>query len=115
MSGDPSGLAAEVNDAIFDVWGRDATYIDADKGIRIDCVVVTDTADRDVNVRGSGLSRPVMQGNVFRLRASEVPAPLQNAVITRKDDGAQFRIISAPKAEDLEHSVFRFTVSPINP
>lgn len=114
MSGDPAGLAAEVNDAIFETWGRDAVYVHEASGVTLPCVVVTDSSDRNVNTRGaSGVSAPIKQGHVFRLRASEVPKPEREAIITRTEDGAKFRIISSPKAENAEHSVFRFTVDPV--
>lgn len=114
MSGDPDGLAAEVNDALFETWGRDAVYVDEVSGITLDCVILKDARDREINTR-TGISRPIMQGNVFRLRASEVPQPVKEAIITITASGDRFKIIEQPKTDDDEHSVFRFTVEQIRP
>lgn len=114
MSGDPAGLAAMVNDAVFDTWGVDAVYKHVDTGVTLPCVILKDDSDRTLNVRGaSGVSSPQMQGHWWKVRASEVAAPVKNATLTLTKTGQVLKIISAPKSVDPERTVFEFTASPL--
>jgi hypothetical protein len=94
-------IGAEAVDATFQTWGVAALYTPPGGGSGIVCIVIQDRRDRSFDLDGA---KPVGEGRVVEVRASEVSDP---------KDGGQFavgtktyKIAGKPETEDPERLVF---------
>jgi hypothetical protein len=108
--GDPATLGQLAIDAVFSQFGKAATYTPPPSNRTfgngaIDCTVIIDRADREID---HGVSRLVRQGVVIEVRASEIATVERGGAFVVGDDA--FQVMDAPERQDPERLIWSCTV-----
>jgi hypothetical protein len=99
-------LAALAVNAVFAARGTAASYAPPGGGSPVACVVILDAGDREAI---GTMGRPIMRGNVLRVRKCELAAPAKGGVFTV---GAEaLTVQSDPRADDAARLIWSMTVA----
>ena len=99
-------LAALAINAVFAARGRAASYSPPGGGSATPCTVIDDSRDRQA---AGGLGRPVMRGNVLKVRKSELPSPAKGGTFTI--DTETLKIVGDPVSDDPGRLIWTCTVA----
>jgi hypothetical protein len=100
-------LAALAINAAFAARGRAAAYTPPGGGSPIPCIVINDAGDCQAV---GGLGRPILRGNILKVRKSEIPTPARGGTFAI-DGGETLKVASDPENVDAERLVWSFTVT----
>lgn len=95
-----------VYDPIFDIFGRAASYRPPTGGESVACTVIRDK--RDVNAVDFNIGQPLLQGDLIKVRASELAEPKKGGTFTI--DSETVEIADDPRCEESERLVWTMTV-----
>lgn len=94
----------------YEVFGRSATYAAPDSADVVSCTVIRNKQDVELSVGNFG--RPQMQGDVIKVRASEIAAPEKRG---RFIVGAEtLEIIDDPQCLESERLEWTMTVRTVS-
>jgi hypothetical protein len=103
-----AALAQLPVDAVFAVRGTAATYTAPGGGEPVPCTVIRESRDREFG----GLSgRATMQGNVIKVRKSEIAAPAKGGTFTVLASAETVAIADDPRCEDNLRLVWTCTAA----
>lgn len=81
-----------------------ATY-SAPNGSPVVCTIIRAEQDQTLHI---GNGRPILQGRIFEVRASEIPSPVKDGIFTI--NSVDHTIVGDPETTDPERLVWRCTV-----